>query len=183
MRRGGQAAATVAFGILLALALLLSYIEVLLPLSIGIPGVKLGLANLASLICLYLFGLRRAALISLLRIILTGFLFGNMAAILYSLSGATLSLTAAVLAKRSQLFGEIGVSVIGAIFHNLGQLAVAALVVQNRGLFPDAIACGRYHRSGHRIAYRRDTAASADKYTGSKRLENVKCMCYALLIL
>ena len=121
MRRGGQAAATVAFGILLALALLLSYIEVLLPLSIGIPGVKLGLANLASLICLYLFGLRRAALISLLRIILTGFLFGNMAAILYSLSGATLSLTAAVLAKRSQLFGEIGVSVIGAIFHNLGQ--------------------------------------------------------------
>ena len=126
MRRGGQAAATVAFGILLALALLLSYIEVLLPLSIGIPGVKLGLANLASLICLYLFGLRRAALISLLRIILTGFLFGNMAAILYSLS---------VLANRSQLFGEIGVSVIGAIFHNLGQLAVAALVVQNRGLF------------------------------------------------
>ena len=120
---------------MLALALLLSYIEVLLPLSIGIPGVKLGLANLASLICLYLFGLRRAALISLLRIILTGFLFGNMAAILYSLSGATLSLTAAVLAKRSQLFGEIGVSVIGAIFHNLGQLAVAALVVQNRGLF------------------------------------------------
>ena len=77
MRRGGQAAATVAFGILLALALLLSYIEVLLPLSIGIPGVKLGLANLASLICLYLFGLRRAALISLLRIILTGFLFGH----------------------------------------------------------------------------------------------------------
>ena len=135
MSRGGQAAAPVAFGILLALALLLSYIEVLLPLSIGIPGVKLGLANLASLICLYLFGLRRAALISLLRIILTGFLFGNMAAILYSLSGATLSLTAAVLAKRSQLFGEIGVSVIGAIFHNLGQLAVAALVVQNRGLF------------------------------------------------
>ena len=135
MRRGGQAAATVAFGILLALALLLSYIEILLPLSIGIPGVKLGLANLASLVCLYLFGLRRAALLSLLRVILTGFLFGNMAAILYSLSGAALSLAAAVLAKQSKLFGEVGVSVIGAVFHNLGQLAVAAEVVQNRGLF------------------------------------------------
>lgn len=135
MKRGGQAAATVAFGILLALALLLSYVEVLLPLSIGIPGVKLGLANLASLVCLYLFGLRRAALLSLLRIILTGFLFGNMAAILYSLSGAALSLTAAGLVKRSKLFGEMGVSVIGAVFHNLGQLAVAAAVVQNRGLF------------------------------------------------
>ena len=101
MRRGGQSATNAAFGILLALALLLSYVEVLLPLSIGIPGVKLGLANLASLVCLYLFGIRRAALLSVLRIVLTGFLFGNMAAILYSLSGAALSLTAAALAKRS----------------------------------------------------------------------------------
>ena len=115
MRRGGQAAANAAFGILLALALLLSYVEVLLPLSIGIPGVKLGLANLASLVCLYLFG--------------------NMAAILYSLSGAALSLTAAALAKRSGSFSELGVSVLGAVFHNLGQLIVASLVVQNRGLF------------------------------------------------
>ena len=115
MRRGGQAAANAAFGILLALALLLSYVEVLLPLSIGIPGVKLGLANLASLVCLYLFG--------------------NMAAILYSLSGAALSLTAAALAKRSGGFSELGVSVLGAVFHNLGQLIVASLVVQNRGLF------------------------------------------------
>ena len=130
MRRGGQAAANAAFGILLALALLLSYVEVLLPLSIGIPGVKLGLANLASLVCLYLFGIRRAALLSVLRIVLTGFLFGNMAAILYSLSGAALSLTAAALAKRSGGFSELG-----AVFHNLGQLIVASLVVQNRGLF------------------------------------------------
>ena len=134
MRRGGQSAANAAFGILLALALLLSYVEVLLPLSIGIPGVKLGLANLASLVCLYLFGIRRAALLSVLRIVLTGFLFGNMAAILYSLSGAALSLTAA-LAKRSGGFSELGVSVLGAVFHNLGQLIVASLVVQNRGLF------------------------------------------------
>ena len=115
MRRGGQAAANAAFGILLALALLLSYVEVLLPLSIGIPGVKLGLTNLASLVCLYLFG--------------------NMAAILYSLSGAALSLTAAALAKRSGGFSALGVSVLGAVFHNLGQLIVASLVVQNRGLF------------------------------------------------
>lgn len=135
MRRGGQSAANAAFGILLALALLLSYVEVLLPLSIGIPGVKLGLANLASLVCLYLFGIRRAALLSVLRIVLTGFLFGNMAAILYSLSGAVLSLTAAALAKRSGGFSELGVSVLGAVFHNLGQLIVASLVVQNRGLF------------------------------------------------
>ena len=135
MRRGGQSAANAAFGILLALALLLSYVEVLLPLSIGIPGVKLGLANLASLVCLYLFGIRRAALLSVLRIVLTGFLFGNMAAILHSLSGAALSRTAAALAKRSGGFSELGVSVLGAVFHNLGQLIVASLVVQNRGLF------------------------------------------------
>ncbi len=135
MRREGQSAAHAAFGILLALALLLSYVEVLLPLSIGIPGVKLGLANLASLVCLYLFGIRRAALLSVLRIVLTGFLFGNMAAVLYSLSGAALSLAAAAFTKRSGLFSELGVSVIGAVFHNLGQLIVASLVVQNRGLF------------------------------------------------
>lgn len=121
-------------GLMLALTLVLSYVESLLPLTIGIPGVKLGLANLAVLLTLYASGWRMALGIDVLRVVLSGFLFGNFAAILYSMAGALVSFGVMVLLKRFQ-FSMSTVSIAGGVFHNLGQLVVAVCVVENIHLF------------------------------------------------
>lgn len=121
-------------GLMLALTLVLSYVESLLPLTIGIPGVKLGLANLAVLLTLYASGWRMALGIDVLRVVLSGFLFGNFAAILYSMAGALVSFGAMVLLKRFR-FSMSTVSIAGGVFHNLGQLVVAVCVVENIHLF------------------------------------------------
>ncbi len=128
-------ATKVAFsGLMLALTLVLSYVESLLPLTIGIPGVKLGLANLAVLLTLYASGWQMALGIDVLRVVLSGFLFGNFAAILYSMAGALVSFGAMVLLKRFR-FSMSTVSIAGGVFHNLGQLVVAVCVVENLHLF------------------------------------------------
>ncbi len=128
-------ATQVAFsGLMLALTLVLSYVESLLPLTIGIPGVKLGLANLAVLLTLYASGWKMALGIDVLRVVLSGFLFGNFAAILYSMAGALVSFGAMVLLKRFR-FSMSTVSIAGGVFHNLGQLVVAVCVVENFHLF------------------------------------------------
>ena len=121
-------------GLMLALTLVLSYVESLLPLTIGIPGVKLGLANLAVLLTLYASGWRMALGIDVLRVVLSGFLFGNFAAILYSMAGALVSFGVMVLLKRFR-FSMSTVSIAGGVFHNLGQLMVAVCVVENIHLF------------------------------------------------
>lgn len=123
------------FGILLALAMLMSYLETLIPISIGIPGVKPGFANLVTVVCLYHMGVKKTVLLSLMRVILVGFTFGNMAALLYSFAGAMSSLICMIAAKRSKCFGAIGVSILGGVFHNLGQLFIAAFVVENAAVF------------------------------------------------
>ena len=122
------------FGMFLALALILSYLESLVPISLGIPGVKLGLANLITVIVLYRIGAREAFLLSLLRVTIAGFLFGNLFAILYSMAGACASLAVMVLLKRIGTFSIIGVSIAGGVFHNIGQLIVAMLVLQSASL-------------------------------------------------
>lgn len=128
-------ATQVAFsGLMLALTLVLSYVESLLPLTIGIPGVKLGLANLAVLLTLYASGWKMALGIDVLRVVLSGFLFGNFAAILYSMAGALVSFGAMVFLKRFR-FSMSTVSIAGGVFHNLGQLVVAVCVVENIYLF------------------------------------------------
>lgn len=121
-------------GLMLALTLVLSYVESLLPLTIGIPGVKLGLANLAVLLTLYASGWRMALGIDVLRVVLSGFLFGNFAAILYSMAGALVSFGVMVFLKRFR-FSMSTVSIAGGVFHNLGQLVVAVCVVENIHLF------------------------------------------------
>lgn len=121
-------------GLMLALTLVLSYVESLLPLTIGIPGVKLGLANLAVLLTLYALGWRMALGIDVFRVVLSGFLFGNFAAILYSMAGALVSFGVMVLLKRFR-FSMSTVSIAGGVFHNLGQLVVAVCVVENIHLF------------------------------------------------
>ena len=119
------------YGLLLALALVLSYAESLVPLSVAVPGVKLGLPNLVVLFALYRLGVKEAATLSLIRVVLVSTLFGNAYSLWYSLAGAALSLTVMILLKKTGLFGHLGVSVAGGVCHNLGQIAVAMLVLRS----------------------------------------------------
>lgn len=121
-------------GLLTALALIASYIELLIPLPIGIPGVKLGLANLVIVWALYALRPEEALAVNVMRIFLTGFLFGNLSMILYSLAGAALSFACMYFAKRSDRFSVVGISIIGGITHNLGQLIVAIWVLETVSL-------------------------------------------------
>lgn len=118
------------FGVFVALALIFSYVESLIPFHIGIPGVKLGLANLIIVIALYKMSLKEAYLLSVTRIVLAGFIFGNLFSILYSLAGGLLSLSAMALLKKMDGFSIIGVSIAGGVMHNVGQLIIAMLVVE-----------------------------------------------------
>lgn len=118
------------FGVFTALALIFSYVETLIPISFGIPGVKLGLANLIIVIALYKMRLSEAYLLSVVRVVLSGFIFGNYFSIIYSLAGGLLSLTAMACLKKNDGFSVMGVSVAGGVCHNIGQLIVAMLVVE-----------------------------------------------------
>ncbi len=122
-------------GIFLALALILSYVESLIPFFFGVPGMKLGLTNLVIVVLLYCMGSREAYLISIVRVILAGFLFGNLFSIIYSLAGALLSLTVMMLIKKTGRYLVVTVSTVGGICHNIGQLIVAALVVNSYNIF------------------------------------------------
>lgn len=118
------------FGVFTALALIFSYVESLIPFQIGIPGVKLGLANLIIVIALYKMSLKEAYLLSVTRVVLSGFIFGNLFSILYSLAGALVSLSVMALLKRTDNFSIMGVSIAGGVAHNIGQLLIAMFVVQ-----------------------------------------------------
>ena len=131
-RKGARLAS---FGVFVALALIFSYIETLIPFQIGIPGVKLGLANLVIVIALYRMPVGEVYLLSGVRVVLTGFLFGNLMSILYSLAGGILSLTVMWGMKRIRSVSILGVSIAGGVFHNIGQLLAAALMVETYGLF------------------------------------------------
>lgn len=118
------------FGVFTALALIFSYVESLIPIQLGIPGVKLGLANLIIVIALYKMRLSEVFLLSIVRILLSGFLFGNYFSILYSLAGGLLSLAVMALLKKMGDFSVMGISMAGGVSHNVGQLVVAMLVVE-----------------------------------------------------
>ena len=115
-------------GMFTALAFVFSYLEFLIPINLGIPGVKLGLANLVTIVALYTMGIKEACMLSL-----------------YSLAGGFLSLLAMAVAQKIKLFSVTGVSVLGGVFHNLGQILAAALVVENAKLlyyFPVLVLSG-----------------------------------------
>ncbi len=118
------------FGVFTALALIFSYVETLIPIQFGIPGVKLGLANLIIVIALYRMKLSEAYLLSIVRVLLAGFIFGNYFSIIYSLVGGLLSLTVMALLRKKGGFSVIGVSIAGGVFHNIGQLIVASVIVE-----------------------------------------------------
>ena len=121
---------TAYLGLLTAFSLILSYIETLIPFQIGIPGIKIGLANFAVVLCLYLFGYKEAVLLTCVKALVSGFLFGNLSVIIYSLVGALLSVFIMILMKRSGGFHIPVVSAGGGIMHNMGQLLVAAFTVK-----------------------------------------------------
>lgn len=118
------------FGVFTALALIFSYVESLIPIHFGVPGIKLGLANLLIVIFLYKRNAKEALLLSVIRIVLSGFLFANLFSILYSLAGGILSLAVMAYLKKRGTFSVVGISIAGGVAHNLGQLVVAMLVVE-----------------------------------------------------
>lgn len=121
--------------ILVALAMIFSYVEVLIPFHFGIPGIKLGLANLVVVIALYLLKPSQAFSISVVRIVLVAFLFGSMSSMIYSLAGGVLSFIVMLLLKKNKGFSMMGISIAGGVSHNVGQLMVAAIVVENLSVF------------------------------------------------
>ena len=117
------------FGVFTALALILSYVETLIPVQFGIPGIKLGLANLVVVIVLCKTDWKEALLLSVSRVLLAGFIFSSLFSIIYSLAGGVLSLLVMAAFVRSERFGVAGVSMAGGVAHNIGQLATAMIAV------------------------------------------------------
>ena len=122
-------------GMLVALAMIFSYVEALIPINFGIPGIKLGLANLVVLSGLYRMKPGEIFLVSIARILLVGFLFGNGMSIIYSLAGGTLSFLIMFILIRTEGFSPAGVSVAGSVSHNIGQLAAASCILRSTSVF------------------------------------------------
>ncbi len=130
------------FGVFTALALIFSYLESLIPIQFGIPGIKLGLANLLTVILLYKRNAKEALLLSAVRVILSGFMFGNLFSIVYSLAGGIMSLLVMAVLKRSGKFSVIGVSAAGGVSHNIGQLLAAVETYRVGYYFPVLLIAG-----------------------------------------
>ena len=123
------------YGLLIALAMVLSFVETLIPIPIPVPGVKLGLANLVTVVGLYLIGIPGTIAVALIRIVLVGLSFGNPYSMIYGLSGSFLSLFVMAILKKTGKLSQIGISVLGGIAHNIGQITFAAVIVQTAGVF------------------------------------------------
>ena len=119
------------YGLFAALAILMGYVEMLIPLPLLVPGMKLGLANVIIVIVLYHMDTKSAFFISLVRVLMSGLLFQGFAGLLYSLAGALLSLGVMALLKKTGKVSITGVSVMGGVFHNVGQIIVGVAVVEN----------------------------------------------------
>lgn len=121
-------------GLFIALAMILSYVESLIPPLVAIQGVKIGLPNLVIMFMLYRIGSREAITVSLIRVVLVSLLFSSAMSMAYGLAGAALSLTGMMLLRKTNLFSCITVSVVGGVLHNIGQIAVAILITGTKQL-------------------------------------------------
>lgn len=119
---------------LVAVAMILSYLESLIPPFIAVPGAKIGLSNIATVFALYTLGWQSAIAVSAVRVLLSALLFGNAVALLYSASGAVLALAFMILCYKLGIFSSVGVSVVGGVFHNAGQVIAAAFVMENAAI-------------------------------------------------
>lgn len=119
-------------GVLTGVTLVLSYLEAILPpIYAAVPGIKVGLPNIVIILILYKFSAREAAVISFLRVVLVALLFGNAMTFAYSLAGAVLSLLVMALMKKADFFSPVGVSILGGVFHNIGQILVAVVLLNS----------------------------------------------------
>lgn len=121
-------------GLLLALGMILSYVELLFPVVPTVPGIKIGLANMLVVLLIYSYGPCYGILYQTVRILLMALLFGNVFSCVYSLAGAALSMTVMLICKKMKWLDIPGVSMLGGVFHNLGQLVVAYFFVQNSAI-------------------------------------------------
>ena len=118
-------------GICAAIAMVLSYIESLIPLSFAVPGIKLGLANLIVIIAIYKLGFKYAFIINCVRILTAGLLFTGVFGIIYSMAGGILSILVMYILYKSKIFGTVGISMAGGVLHNFGQLIMACIIMSN----------------------------------------------------
>ena len=119
---------------LIAVAMILSYVESMIPAFVSVPGVKIGLSNIATVFALYALGWPYAICVSVVRVFLSALLFGNFVSLIYSISGAALALLAMILLKRLDRFSPIGISVVGGVCHNVGQIVAACIVMETAAI-------------------------------------------------
>lgn len=117
-----------------SLAMILSFVESQIPPLAAVPGVKIGLSNIVTVVLLYILGWREALCVSLVRVCLSALLFGNAVAFIYSISGAALSLVVMIIAKKLLPLSAVGVSVLGGVMHNVGQVVAAIIVMESAGI-------------------------------------------------
>lgn len=119
------------YGMFISVALVMSYIEAIIPIKPPVPGMKLGLANIVIIWVMYSMGMRPAVIISILRVLLSGFLFGSIYSMMFGLAGAALSITVMYFVRKIKKFTMVGVSIAGGVSHNIGQIIVAVFVLGN----------------------------------------------------
>ena len=119
-------------GISAAAAMVLSYVESLIPVPFAVPGIKIGLANIVALFLVMKLDWKAAGAVSLIRVVLSSLLFGNIASLAYSLAGAFLSILAMALLKKASIFSAVGISIAGAVFHNAGQILAAVIIMSSK---------------------------------------------------
>lgn len=125
----------VTLAVTVSVAMILSFVESRIPAFVAIPGVKVGLANIAVIFALYKMGWREALAVSLVRVALVALLFGSVVSLAYSIAGAVLSLSVMILLRKAGIFTEVAVSVVGGITHNVGQILVAFLLLETGVVF------------------------------------------------
>lgn len=135
MKERNHTQKTALTALMAALALIFSYIEVLIPFNFGVPGIKLGIANLIIIVTLYYIGPKYALAVNVMRVLVAGLLFNGLFGAAYSLAGALISFLVMLLLKKTKIFSVVGVSMAGGVAHNLGQILVAAFLVSNIKIF------------------------------------------------
>ena len=121
-------------GLMTALAMIFSYIESLIPIPVPIPGIKLGIANMAVIVVMFTIGYSEAVLVDILRVVLTSMMFGNFNSFLFSISGAVLSIVVMGILKKTDKFSEVGISVAGGVMHNAGQIIAAVFIMETSAI-------------------------------------------------
>jgi heptaprenyl diphosphate synthase len=121
----------VTISVLISVAMILSYVESLIPAFVSIPGVKIGLSNIATVFALYALGWPHAICVSVVRVVLSAILFGNIQSLFFSLMGAALALLSMILLKKTDKLTSVGISVVGGVCHNIGQVIAACIVLEN----------------------------------------------------